>query len=60
VVGDKYGFIHWFTQDEGKLVARIAVGDDDEDEGIYVEPVSADDVLYVQTRDGKLAAVTQP
>ena len=60
VVGDEYGFIHWFTQDEGKIVARIAVGDDDLDEGIYVEPVSADDVLYVQTRDGKLAAVTQP
>ncbi|MBF7074784.1 outer membrane protein assembly factor BamB [Glaciecola sp. MH2013] len=60
VVGDEYGFVHYFSQDEGKLVARIAVGDDDEEEGIYVEPVSADDVLYVQTRDGKLAAVVKP
>lgn len=60
VVGDMYGFIHWFTQDEGKLVAQLAVGDDDEDEAIFSGPISAENVLYVQTRDGKVAAVTQP
>ena len=60
VVGDEYGFVHWFSQDEGKLVARLEVGEDDEDEGIFTGPVSDDGVLYVQTRDGKIAAVTQP
>jgi outer membrane protein assembly factor BamB len=60
VVGDMFGFIHWFTQDEGKLVAQLAVGDDDEDEAIFTGPISAENILYVQTRDGKVAAVIQP
>lgn len=60
VVGDMFGFIHWFTQDEGKLVAQLAVGDDDEDEAIFTGPISAENILYVQTRDGKIAAVIQP
>lgn len=60
VVGDMFGFIHWFTQDEGKLVAQLAVGNDDEDEAIFSGPISAENILYVQTRDGKLAAVVQP
>lgn len=59
VVGDKYGFVHWFTQDEGKLVARLEVGSDDEDEAIFTGPVSAGNTLYVKTREGKLAAITQ-
>jgi outer membrane protein assembly factor BamB len=36
------------------------VGDDDEDEAIYTNPISADNILYVKTRDGKIAAITQP
>ena len=60
VVGDMFGFLHWFTQDEGKLVAQLAVGDDDEDEAIFTGPISAGNILYVQTRDGKIAAITQP
>lgn len=60
VVGDMFGFIHWFTKDEGKLVAQLAVGDDDEDEAIFMGPISAENILYVQTRDGKIAAVIQP
>ncbi|MFT5541433.1 MAG: outer membrane protein assembly factor BamB [Glaciecola sp.] len=60
VAGDKYGFVHWFTKDEGKLVAQLEVGDDDEDEAIYTNPISADNILYVKTRDGKIAAITQP
>lgn len=60
VVGDKYGFVHWFTQDEGKLVAQLEVGGDDEDEAIFTGPVSDNVNLYVKTREGKLAAITQP
>lgn len=59
VVGDKYGFVHWFTQDEGKLVAQLEVGNDDEDEAIFTGPVSDGNTLYVKTREGKLAAITQ-
>lgn len=60
VVGDKFGFVHWFTQDEGKLVAQLEVGGDDEDEAIFTAPISAENTLYVITREGKLAAITQP
>ncbi|MEP7702885.1 outer membrane protein assembly factor BamB [Paraglaciecola sp. 25GB23A] len=60
VAGDKYGFLHWFNQSDGKIVSRIAVGDDDEDESIYSAPVVDGNVIYTQTRDGKLVAVQTP
>jgi outer membrane protein assembly factor BamB len=60
VVGDKFGFLHWFTQDEGKYVSRIEVGGDDEDEGIYAAPVYQDSLLVVQTRDGTINRISKP
>lgn len=60
VAGDKWGFLHWFNQSDGKIVARLSIGDDDEDESIYSEPVVEDRVLYTQTREGKLVAVKTP
>jgi outer membrane protein assembly factor BamB len=60
VAGDKYGFLHWFDQTDGEIVARLEVGDDDEDEGIYHSPVVDGDILYTQTRDGKLVAIKTP
>ena len=60
VAGDKWGFLHWFNQSDGKLVARLAVGDDDEDESIYSSPVVDGKTVYTQTRDGKLVAVQTP
>lgn len=60
VAGDKYGYLHWFNQADGKIVARLEVGGDDEDESIYHSPVVDGDTLYTQTRDGKLVAVTTP
>lgn len=57
VGGDKYGYLHWFDQADGKIIARLKVGDDDEDEGIYHTPVVDGDILYTQTRDGKLVAI---
>lgn len=59
-VGDKFGFLHYFTQDEGKYVSRIAVGDDDEDESLYTAPIFADNILVVQTRDGQLKRLSVP
>jgi len=60
VAGDKYGFLHWFNQSDGKIVARMEVGGDDEDESIYAAPVVDGKVLYTQTRDGKLVAIQTP
>jgi outer membrane protein assembly factor BamB len=60
VVGDKYGYLHYFTQDEGKYVSRLAIGNDDEDEAIYNAPVYADGVFVVQTRDGEISVVSTP
>lgn len=59
-VGDRFGYLHYFTQDEGKYVSRLAVGDDDEDEGIYNEPIYKDGVFVVQTRDGEVSVVSVP
>lgn len=56
-VGDKFGYLHFFTQDEGQYVSRIAIGDDDEDEGIFVEPLLFEDKLVVKTREGDLNLV---
>ncbi len=56
-IGDKFGFLHYFTQDEGKYVSRIDIGDDDEDEGIYVEPVLLENNLIVQRRDGEVSFI---
>jgi outer membrane protein assembly factor BamB len=60
VAGDKYGYLHWFDQADGKIVARLGVGEDDEDESIYTDPVADGDMLYTQTRDGKLVAIETP
>jgi outer membrane protein assembly factor BamB len=60
VAGDKYGFLHWFDQADGKIVSRLEVGNDDEDEGIYQAPVVDGNILYTQTRDGKLVAIQTP
>ncbi|MFQ3190165.1 MAG: outer membrane protein assembly factor BamB [Paraglaciecola sp.] len=57
VAGDKFGYLHWFDQADGKIVARLEVGGDDEDESIYHSPVVDGDILYTQTRDGKLVAI---
>jgi outer membrane protein assembly factor BamB len=60
VGGDQYGFVHWFDQADGKIVSRIEVGGDDEDGSIYHAPVVDGNVLYSQTRDGKLVAIETP
>lgn len=58
VVGDKWGYLHWLSQESGKIVARFDLGGDDEDEGIFVAPVTVGDNIVVMTRDGTLASLT--
>ncbi|MFT6269406.1 MAG: outer membrane protein assembly factor BamB [Alphaproteobacteria bacterium] len=59
VLGDKFGYLHYFTQDEGKYVSRIAIGDD-EDEAVYNAPVYVDGSFIVQTRDGEIISLSTP
>ena len=54
VVGDYEGYLHWFSQDDGREVARLEI----DDEGIFVKPVVESDVLYAYGKGGILAAVS--
>jgi outer membrane protein assembly factor BamB len=58
-LGDKFGYLHYFTQDEGKYVSRISIGDD-EGESLYNAPVFVDGLFVVQTRDGVVSLVSNP
>ena len=58
VVGDKWGFLHWINQEDGKIVARYDVGGDDEDEGIFVAPLVVNNHVIVTTRDGELVSLS--
>ncbi len=60
VVGDNWGYLHWLNAESGKIVARVAVGDDDDDESIFVAPLKVNDAIVAVTRDGVVAAVTTP
>lgn len=60
VVGDNFGYLHWFSQDDGAIVARMEIGGNDEDEAVYAAPVVDGDMLYTQTRDGQLFAIKTP
>ena len=53
VVGDKEGYLHFLSREEGAMLARINLGDQDR-----AAPVVAGANLIVQTRDGKLVALT--
>lgn len=52
VVGDYKGYLHWFEQGEGRLVARTRVGSDP----IETAPVSDGTRLYVIDTTGHLVA----
>lgn len=53
VVGDFEGYLHVLSKDDGSLVGRIQIGD----EPIRATPVVFDDILYVYTGGGVLAAI---
>jgi outer membrane protein assembly factor BamB len=56
VVGDFEGYLHWLDQATGEVVARHHV----DSSGIYTTPTVANGVLYAQSRDGDLEAITIP
>ena len=53
VVGDFEGYLHALSQDNGSLVGRLQL----DDEPIRATPVIYDNILYVYTSGGVLAAV---
>lgn len=53
VVGDKEGYLHFLSREEGAMLARTSVGSQ-----VRATPVVAGANLIVQTRDGKLMALT--
>jgi outer membrane protein assembly factor BamB len=53
VVGDFEGYLHWLSQIDGHQLGRIQIADSP----IVAKPLVADDVLYVFTMDGTLAAL---
>ncbi len=56
VVGDFEGYLHWLDQTTGEIVARHQV----DSSGIHTTPTVADGILYSQSRDGDLEAITIP
>jgi len=60
VVGDKFGYLHWLDQSTGDIVARLDLGGDDEDAGIFAAPVASGNTIYTLTREGDIAAIRTP
>ncbi|MBL3527257.1 MAG: outer membrane protein assembly factor BamB [gamma proteobacterium endosymbiont of Lamellibrachia anaximandri] len=53
VAGDYDGYLHWFSQEDGRMIARIRVGS----EGIRAKPLVVDGIVYVFDDSGKLTAL---
>ena len=60
VVGDNWGFLHWIEQETGKVVARLDVGGDDEDDSIFAAPLKVEESIIAVTRNGVVASVRVP
>ncbi len=52
VVGDAEGYLHWMSKQDGHFVARTYVNSS----GILATPIVDNNILYVYTNDGHLAA----
>jgi outer membrane protein assembly factor BamB len=53
VVGDKEGYLHFLSREEGAMLARLSVGSQ-----VRAAPIVTGANLVVQTIDGKLIALT--
>jgi outer membrane protein assembly factor BamB len=54
IVGDNEGYLHWISQQDGHFVARTYVNSS----GILATPLVKNNIIYVLTKDGHLAAYT--
>lgn len=55
VVGDFEGYLHALSKDDGSLLGRLEV---DANEAIIAAPVVYNDIIYVYSSDGTLAAIS--
>lgn len=73
VVGDMFGFVHVLNKTDGTLVGRYKYGELDsswldwtldwftaDNDSLYGKPVLGDDVIYFQSRNGVISALTLP
>lgn len=56
VVSDKYGYVHWLRQQDGKVVARKEL----DDSGFFSPSVVEDRNVILQSRDGQLFSIETP
>ncbi|MFT7006379.1 MAG: outer membrane protein assembly factor BamB [Colwellia sp.] len=56
VVGDFEGYLHWFDQESGEIVARHEV----DSSGIHSTPTVFDNIIYSQSQNGDLQAIETP
>jgi len=54
LVGDMDGYLYWLDNATGTIVSM----DDYDGDGLYIPPIIYDDVAYLQTRSGKVYAIT--
>jgi len=53
VVGDFEGYVHWLAISDGRQLGRIQVADS----AIDAKPVVVNDIVYIYSKDGTLAAL---
>lgn len=53
-VGDQEGYLHWVNKQDGHFVARDRVNS----YGVLAAPITDNNIVYVLTKDGHLAAYT--
>jgi outer membrane protein assembly factor BamB len=56
VAGDFEGYLHWFNQETGEIVARHQV----DSSGIHSTPTVFNNVIYSQSQNGDLEAIETP
>ena len=56
IVGDLDGYIHWISREDGRFVARMRLSND----AIRSKPVIGDDLVYISSIDGTVAAIRIP
>lgn len=54
IVGDKEGYVHWFSAEDGRMLARTRVSSS----AIPRAPVTDGQRVFVQSREGRLVALT--
>lgn len=55
LLGDDEGYLYWLDRDSGEFVSKLQLDSD----GLYIEPLVTKAYIFVQTRSGKLIAMSR-